>query len=54
MEGIVGCDGYLWADDIQVMALSSVQLVVLSACNTGKGNVSADGMAGLPRYLSFC
>jgi len=49
------CDGYLWADDIQVMDLSRVQLVILSGCNTGKGKVSADGVAGLPRCVSsFC
>ena len=31
-EVIIGSDGYLWADDVQFMALSKVQLVVLSAC----------------------
>jgi len=52
-DHIAGNGGYLWADDMQFMNLSSVHLAVLSACNTGRGSLSADGVAGLSRLYFY-
>ncbi|MGK7890820.1 MAG: CHAT domain-containing protein [Leptolyngbyaceae cyanobacterium] len=41
-------DGFLTAADIAALPLSA-QLVVLSACDTGLGNITGDGVVGLSR-----
>lgn len=43
-------DGLLTADEILNLNLNAV-LVVLSACNTGEGRISGDGVVGLSRSL---
>ncbi|MBD2354767.1 tetratricopeptide repeat protein [Tolypothrix sp. FACHB-123] len=43
-------DGFLTASEILDMKLSA-ELVVLSACNTGGGNITGDGVIGLSRSL---
>ncbi|WP_331001329.1 CHAT domain-containing protein [Nostoc sp. WHI] len=43
-------DGFLTAGEILDMKLSA-ELVVLSACNTGGGNITGDGVIGLSRSL---
>lgn len=43
-----GDDGFLTADEIARLELRA-KLVVLSACNTGRGRLSADGIVGLTR-----
>ncbi|XGW00783.1 MAG: tetratricopeptide repeat protein (plasmid) [Leptolyngbya sp. BL-A-14] len=43
-------DGLLTSDDILGMKLNA-ELVVLSACNTGRGNLTGDGVIGLSRSL---
>ena len=43
-----GDNGYLTSDEISQMTLSA-DLVVLSACNTGEGTISGDGVVGLSR-----
>ncbi len=44
-------DGVLSAMEASALDLSNVGLVVLSACQTGLGRVTADGVAGMPRGL---
>ncbi|HHP7231446.1 MAG TPA: CHAT domain-containing protein, partial [Xenococcaceae cyanobacterium] len=41
-------DGYLTAEEILDLDLQA-QLVVLSACNTGRGKITGDGVIGLSR-----
>ncbi|KYC43761.1 hypothetical protein WA1_00935 [Scytonema hofmannii PCC 7110] len=41
-------DGLLSADEVLKMKLSA-ELVVLSACDTGRGRITGDGVIGLPR-----
>ncbi|MEB3218466.1 MAG: CHAT domain-containing protein [Nostocales cyanobacterium 94392] len=43
-------DGLLTTDEILTMKLNA-ELVVLSACNTGLGNITGDGVIGLSRSL---
>ena len=43
-------DGLLTADEIVNLNLKA-ELVVLSACDTGRGNISGDGVIGLSRSL---
>ena len=43
-------DGLLTADEILGMKLKA-ELVVLSACNTGRGKITGDGVIGLSRSL---
>ena len=43
-------DGLLTANEILDLTLQA-DLVVLSACNTGKGNITGDGVIGLSRSL---
>jgi CHAT domain-containing protein/cytochrome c-type biogenesis protein CcmH/NrfG len=41
-------DGFLTSGEIMDMKLKA-QMVVLSACNTGRGNITGDGIVGLSR-----
>jgi CHAT domain-containing protein/Flp pilus assembly protein TadD len=43
-------DGFLKADEILQLKLNA-ELVVLSACNTGKGKITGDGVIGLSRVF---
>lgn len=43
-------DGYLTAKEILKLKLKA-ELVVLSACNTGRGKITGDGVIGLSRSL---
>ena len=43
-------DGFLTANDILDLKLNA-ELVVLSACNTGQGRITGDGVIGLSRSL---
>ncbi len=43
-------DGLLTSSEIMELSLS-VEMVVLSACNTGNGNITADGVVELSRAL---
>ena len=42
-------DGFLTAQDVAAMNLHKCQLAVLSACETGLGSLSTDGVFGLQR-----
>lgn len=44
-------DGILSARELCELNLSNADLIVLSACQTGLGRITADGIAGLPRGL---
>ena len=46
-------DGLLDAREIASLNLSETELVVLSACNTGRGNLSPGGVIGLPFAFSL-
>ena len=46
----VGDNGWLTAEEIFHLQLSA-ELVVLSACNTGRGTITGDGVVGLSRSL---
>lgn len=42
-------DGVLYSKEISSLDLSSVDLLVLSACQTGQGDITGDGVFGLQR-----
>lgn len=42
-------DGVLTAQNVATLDLTRVELLVLSACQTGQGNVTAEGLFGLQR-----
>ena len=42
-------DGVLTAQNVATLDLTGVELLVLSACQTGQGNVTAEGLFGLQR-----
>lgn len=44
-------DGILTARELCDLNLSNIDLITLSACQTGLGRITADGIAGLPRGL---
>jgi CHAT domain-containing protein len=46
-EGVLG--GLLTANNISCLDFSNTDMVVLSACQTGQGNVTAEGLYGLQR-----
>ena len=46
-EGVLG--GVLTANNISCLDFSNTDMVVLSACQTGQGNVTAEGLYGLQR-----
>src|SRR5919199_1741859 len=48
--GIGGVNGLLTAEEILNLKLNA-ELVVLSACNTGRGKITGDGVIGLSRSL---
>lgn len=45
----VGDDGFLTALEISALDFRNLELVVLSACETGRGSIEADGVFGLQR-----
>jgi CHAT domain-containing protein len=48
--GVEAGDGLLTAEQILEMKLNA-ELVVLSACDTGRGKITGDGIIGLSRSL---
>ena len=46
-------DGILMSSEIQAMEFHKVNLVVLSACQTGLGDISDDGIVGLQRAFKM-
>ncbi|MBQ9185852.1 MAG: CHAT domain-containing protein [Bacteroidales bacterium] len=49
LSGLVFADGILTAADISKMDLSGIEMVVLSACHSGKGEATPEGLYGLQR-----
>ena len=46
-------NGYMTAKEISQMDLSSARMVVLSACNSGQGDIGEDGIYGLQRAFKM-
>lgn len=51
MDSQGGEDGILTAKEISMLNMSGVDLAVLSACQSGLGDISSEGVAGLQRGL---
>ena len=49
LSGLVMSDSFITAADISRLDLSGVDLVVLSACHSGKGKATPEGLYGLQR-----
>lgn len=49
LSGIVMSDSFMTADDISVLDMRNTGLVVLTACDTGKGKITSEGVYGLQR-----
>ena len=47
--GLLLSDGPILGSDIARMDFSGVDVVILSACNTGLGDVTSEGVAGLQK-----
>ena len=47
--GLLLSDGPILGSDVAQMDLSGVDVVILSACNTGLGDVTSEGVAGLQK-----
>lgn len=47
--GLLLSDGPILGSDIAKMDFSGIDIVILSACNTGLGDVTSEGVAGLQK-----